>query len=204
MNGGKDFCRWVPKCEGYLFAGWYTDSSLDESKKFDSSSVVSLDNTKTTLYAKWIEVISYIGADGKPASTDDYTPVTSSNVPVTWTAGTYVVADDVTINGGVMLPTSGEVNLILCDGKTLTVTKTYGYVIDYPNSWTYNLVFNIFGQSGHNGKLKATGNGGIAVPGALNIYGGDVEAAADSYNGIYTNKSVTIVRGKVKAAEVKV
>ena len=50
---------------------------------------------------------------------DGATVVESSAADVTWPAGTYVVSSDVSITGKITL--DGNVNLILCDGKTLTV-----------------------------------------------------------------------------------
>ena len=175
------------------FDGWYTNEDLT-GEKYNFESPVT---TNTEFYGKYS--VSYIGEDGQETSTDAFTLVTSSDTDVTWTPGTYVVADDVTINGGVVLPASSEVNLILCDGKTLTVTNTDGVAIDYPNGSPIAAVFNIFGQSGQTGKLTADGKYyAIFVAGALNIYGGDIEATS-SYNQGIAAESVTIVRGKVKA-----
>ncbi len=63
--------------------------------------------------------------------------VTSSQTVVGWEAGTYVVNQDVTINGGIYL--KGNVYLILCNGCTLTVN---GYIYGDMNAFT------IYGQAG--------------------------------------------------------
>ena len=105
--------------------------------------------------------VSYIDMDGKTQTVTSYTEVTSSmtgDLP----GGTYVVNTDVTINGEITC--DSEMNLILCDGATLTVNS----------STTFNCnKLNIYSQStGANmGNLNANG---VTQCIGLNIAGGKV------------------------------
>ena len=68
-------------------------------------------------------------------STESYTVVTSSSTA--WADGTtYVVNSDVTITDRITV--TGTVNLILCDGATLTASR--GITVSYGNT------LNIYGQ----------------------------------------------------------
>ena len=118
----------------------------------------------------------------------------------------YVVNSDVTINKEVIV--SGNVNLILCDGKTLTVNGGYGIKDDYEMQIANNLT--IYGQTGGTGTLNATGNSynGIYLHGNIIINGGCVNAkgAISGSFGIYPYSSyagignITINGGTVTAS----
>lgn len=114
--------------------------------------------------------------------TDEYTKVTDSASAVTWSAGWYVVSDDVTYGDCAVV--TGEVHLILADGCDFTVKKG----IRVPEGST----LNIYGQSAGSGKLTATGvtvavepyaTPGIGGGGAINIHGGDITAKGETYVG---------------------
>ena len=112
-----------------------------------------------------------------------YTIVTSSDADVTWAAGKYIVNDDVTINGKVKL--TGDVELILSDGKTLTVNNH----IDALNGGTsYQHSLTIYAQSDDAstwGKLtiQSPNGSGISFVNTLTIHSGEVVAKGgiDSY-----------------------
>ena len=100
------------------------------------------------------------------------TIVTSSSTA--WSNGWYVVNSDVTISSRVSV--TGEVNLILCDGKTLTASQ--GIEVLTGNTLT------IHGQSEDTGKVvvtaptSKTGIGGSDSTngGYINIHGGQIDA----------------------------
>ena len=69
-----------------------------------------------------------------------------SAVTTAMTSGWHVVSDDVTFSDRISV--SGDVNLVLCDGATLTANKGIG--VTEGNSLT------IYSQSGNTGKLVAT------------------------------------------------
>ena len=64
--------------------------------------------------------VSYIDGSGMEQSCETYTVVTDSTT--TWNAGWYVVNSNVAITGRITC--SGDVNLILCDNASLTVTDS--------------------------------------------------------------------------------
>ena len=123
----------------------------------------------------------------------DYTEVTSSDEA--WgTANTetwYVVNGNITNSNRIEV--SGTVNLILCDGATLTAeagitVQNNSYLQNAPES-----ILNIYAQSAGNnmGALVATGSRGYAgiggaddAPGTVNIHGGKITATGgfDSQN----------------------
>lgn len=100
------------------------------------------------------------------------TTVTSSGSAVDWTAGTYVVSSDVTIDGNITL--SGNVDLILKDGAELTVHGCIFGGADYDHGFVYAL--NIYGQELSTGKLTIDYSGshslGVLTASELNIHGG--------------------------------
>ena len=89
-----------------------------------------------------------------------------------------VVNKDTSISG--YFCAAGTVNLLICNGATLT---TNGIVADVNSSGFHNTI-NIYGQSGDSGKIVTKGAeyaAGIGawedkVAGNINIYGGTIEA----------------------------
>lgn len=87
--------------------------------------------------------ISYIDENGDTQSTDTYTAVTSGTTSMT--NGFYAVTENVEIADRIEI--SGTVNLILCDGKTLTSNGGIHAAGDN--------VLNIYGQAEGTGALTA-------------------------------------------------
>ena len=107
-------------------------------------------------------------------------------------AGWYVVRGNVTISSRVML--TDNVNLILTDGATLTVSGMYAT----------KGRFHIYGQKEGTGKLVSTTSKDQAAiyTGSMGIYGGVVEATGTNSTqgyGIQTSGSLTIYNSTVKA-----
>ena len=140
--------------------------------------------------------------------------VTNSNEDVLW-EGTYVVEDDVTIKGNIRL--SGNVDLIIKDGATLTANKIQGVTNNLSiygqanqtgqlvvNSSTDDAITGITTLEVHSAKVSATSSGSnrggfFYIIKAFNVYGGLVDATgADGY-GISLNGSMNIYGGEVKA-----
>ena len=121
---------------------------------------------------------AYIDKNGKLTKQTNCTEITADTT--TLTDGWYVVKEDVTISGDLLVKGPKYVQLILCDGKTLTVTGS----VRLQNA-NYSLC--IYGQSEHTGTLKA-GSAESTVPAIaadaadgrsyLNIYGGTVTVQA--------------------------
>ncbi|MBP5605715.1 MAG: hypothetical protein J6X60_09265, partial [Ruminiclostridium sp.] len=118
--------------------------------------------------------VSFLDANGTMESCTTYTSVTYTTT--VWSTGWYVVDSDTPISDRVTV--TGDVNLILCDGKTLTVPS--GINVEGTNKLT------IYAQSTGStmGALTATGTyntagigGGISEAGGnITINGGVVEA----------------------------
>ena len=128
------------------FCGWY------ESSSFTGDSVQSIPAGSygdKTFYGMWMPSVTFIGADGVETS-ETCTEIVQSMT--TWNSGWYVVSEDVTIDSTVTV--SGDVNLILADDATLTVTETaYGKAgILVP--WGHSLT--IYAQQDGTGRLIAS------------------------------------------------
>ncbi len=127
--------------------------------------------TTTTAWAN--DAVTYIDMNGKTQTVTEYTEVTSSMTAdgsgdIVWSSGTYVVKSDVTLNGRVGYSYT-NINLIVCDGATLTVNgNSYG-------AFSSN-TFNIYAQSNGTGVVKAKKK---IQCNQLNIAGGTVTLDAD-------------------------
>lgn len=122
--------------------------------------------------------VSYMDWDGlnKPLAEKTctkYTVVKSSNEPVVWSEGWYVVDSDVTISSTVTV--SGDVYLILCDAATLTVNGASSMAIHAVSG-----TLTVYAQSGGTGALNAysTGNDAIGAQ-VLTINGGKITASGN-------------------------
>ena len=143
--------------------------------------------------------ITYIDADGteKIASAialDGTENSLGQNGQDTW----YFVGNDFSHSGTINC--YGDVNLILCDGETMTVTNTGTGNEDfaiYGDSGS----LHIYGQSQGTGALTATANSSVAikVDDYITISGGTVTATSTSDVGIYGIDGVTINGGTVNA-----
>ena len=131
---------------------------------------------------------SYVDANG--TLHENVTAMPLDNSMTTLAAGWYVVNEDVTYTS--MITLDGNVNLILGDGKTMTVTNTGTDVNDraiYGNEKT----LHIYGQSLGTGALTATAVGGESailleikhdnVSSLLGIHGGVVSASTEYASG---------------------
>ncbi|MCR4890983.1 MAG: hypothetical protein K5989_02175, partial [Lachnospiraceae bacterium] len=152
--------------------------------------------TGVKAYASENEAISYINADVKngddgtvyvsyyETSTNDFNKLTSSST--SWVNGSiYAAVESVDFTDRIVV--TGDVCLVLCDGKSVTAEK--GIQLTSGSSLT------IYGQENGSGKLVATaakgsnaaGIGGDSLEdgGSITIYGGIVEAhGADGGAGI--------------------
>ena len=134
--------------------------------------------------------VAYIDANGDEQKCTDYTIL--DNTMTTISAGWYVVKSDVTFSGDLSnnASNSGEVNIILCDGATLTASKI-------------DLIGNsdqlcIYGQSQGTGTANISGE--IMAYCAISIYGGNITA-----EGIYViNGSLDLKGGTITAGTLAV
>ena len=72
------------------------------------------------------DAATYIDMDGKTKTVAEYTEVTTDMTAdeygyIYWSSGTYVVKSSVTLNGCISFDYPAVIDLIVCDGATLTV-----------------------------------------------------------------------------------
>jgi len=117
--------------------------------------------------------------------------VENADAEVNWSAGTYVVEGEVTING--MIKLNGDVDLIIKDGAKLTAKKISGS--------GNNL--RIYGQAQMSGELVVNHTNGDAIMniGTLEVHSAQVTAAssANSCGGIYGISTFNVYGGLVDA-----
>ena len=181
----------------------FAESSLEETGTAESQNFAELqvesesgraDMLAATESAEYQKAAWSSGAVTCTTQNADCIPVEDSTEAVTWNAGWYVVNSSVTISEPVTV--SGEVNLILADGCTLTAEK--GIVVTTGNSLT------IYAQSGGTGTLNATGaffrnettfeniasagiggSGTAPDSGKITIHGGVINATGGGQSGYY-------------------
>ena len=130
---------------------------------------------------------SYVDATGTLHENVEAVPL--DNTMTTLPAGTYVVNSDVTFSDDLSTDADGEVNIILCDGATLTannITPIYHY--DY---------LRIYGQSQSTGTANISGR--IEASSSLQIYGGTINVTG---NIVCDQSGVGIHGGNVTAAKI--
>lgn len=163
--------------------------------------IASMPAADITVTATEIPVIAYIDADGNPQSHACIPIVegTTSYQTLGRTEGWYVVNSDVTISGtqGVKF-LDQQVNIILCDGATLSISpgQSNNAICNENGS------INIFAQSGGTGAITVSTacKNGISVNNSIDINGGAITVSNASNSGISaSNGDVTIRRGRVDA-----
>ena len=163
----------------------------------DGSDWSGFSNVNVTFVDDLADVcIPYIDANGTTAYCTDYTEINTSNMPTTLDAGWYVVTEDVTYTSTVT--TTGDVTLILADGKTMSVGTATDRIASGNSIFAdkdYSLT--IYGQTLQTGILNAFNSDKQAV--YLKNYiqhGGNVtiDATNDDAIRLYGN-DLTLTRG---------
>src|SRR5574344_159218 len=195
---------------GLGISKWTTAADGTGTSYIDGQKVLNLSSTDgevIDLYAQWQNGVNYVNVtvSGGKVSTSaalctSYQTVTSSTSAMS--DGWYVVNSNENVSGSITI--SGTVNLILCDGYTLTVTDGIRCL--------EGSTLNIYGQSNNTGTLKASattqevsgiGGEGNQIPDAITINGGTVTAQGAllgaGIGGSYTINHITINGGKVTA-----
>ncbi len=126
-----DFCPdSFTEPDGAQFLGW---------DGWSNNGYITLTSTATTFTAQWAGPVDYIDGNGEMHTCTNYTVLTGGGT-TTLAAGWYVVDSDITYNDGIKLY-YGDVNLILCNGKTMTVTTAHIPIKGFGHTLT------IYGQS---------------------------------------------------------
>ena len=180
----------------YIITGGAT---LSGSTLIMSDADVTISFTPGALRSTGVAVtVSYIDEDGILCDGQDGRPDPASAIALdgtesTLNAGWYFVGADISHSGQIDL--NGDVNIILADGKTMTVSGESDGIYGYSGSLT------IYGQTLGTGTLDVTGSDyGICNDGGnVVIRGGTVNATGTYQNGIFANGNITITGGKVTA-----
>ena len=177
--------------DGYSVSYSYNDGT-DHAIK---GNTFTMPASNVTVSAQYISNVRYIDGNGIEQVCSNYTIIQSSNNrqilgdnsdKEAW----YVVAGDVTVEGGIVF--RDRPALILCDGATLTV------IADDENGITSWNAFTIYSQSGGTGSVSATSpDFGIRGEFSVTITGGNVSATGRT--GISSGEAITITGGNVSA-----
>ena len=182
-TAGDNTYTCTPSISGTLVGGKFYASTLTMSES-DSSNQYLVFNEE--------------GEVAETPAIGDATAVASSEESVSW-SGKYVVSSDVTINGDITL--TGDVDLILMDGKTLTVKGCIFGGADYEHGFVYKL--NIYGQDESTGKLTVNYSGdhslGVVTANELNIHGGVITVGGTSVIQGLEPRTLNIYHGTVNA-----
>ena len=135
---------------------------------------------------------SYVDADGTLHEGVEAVPL--NNAMTTLPTGTYVVNTDISHSG--TIDCTNNVNIILADGKTMTVSGGSTGIYGKGSS-----TLTIYGQTLGTGTLDVTGThyGILYYAGNVVIRGGTVNATGTNYIGIYADGYITITGGQVTA-----
>ena len=207
---------------GYVLSGYTINNGLLIGEANPYTLVIGNSLGEVIIEAVLLPAITYIDGDGKTHSHVGYTVLTGNET--TLEAGWYVVDDNITYDSTLTL--AGDVTLILCNGKTMTVTTDSGNSINGFINWTSGFALTVYGQTLDSvaaGTLDVTNNddnnyafelitytqhsGNVVVSDSHNvaifvwdftINGGTVNATSTSDNGIIGD-DVTINGGTVNA-----
>ena len=150
-----------------LASGYRFESEGSESKYSDDTHGVV---GNTTVAVRPANEYAYIGKDGTAQTQANCTEITNRTDNIS-TPGWYVVKENLTISS---LNISGEVDLILCDKATLTVSNNMNV--------TEGSTLNLYWQSAGSGKLTAAD---ISALGTVTAPAGEMKKTTDASGTIF-------------------
>ena len=184
----------------FVFAKWtWTENSTEKSSTDNPIKfTVTADRTLTANFAPQ-QTVSYVDEDGKDAS-QLCTLVTASTKNLT--GGWYAVTENVTLSSLHLV--DSDVNLILCDGATLSLSdKLYCY---------RNL--KIYGQSGSTGCIFCSGDECAVtvrkssehkeMSSSLSLYGGTISASSTGLDVSYGADFAAVSGGTISGGTIGV
>ncbi|MBR5725867.1 MAG: hypothetical protein IKX56_03935, partial [Muribaculaceae bacterium] len=201
--------------DGYTFLGYQASAgTLTGSTNPYTLTMPDADVTVQAVLRK--DSIHYMDADSVLHTRSDFTVLTGDET--TLEAGWYVVDHDITYDTTLTL--NGDVTLILCNGKTMTVTPSsgsgiygfensltlYGQSLDSIDAGTLNVIagddwhnsITVTTYSQHSGKVVVGSLGDVAFyAGNCTIHGGSIEVS-EGRTGIIA-RNLTINGGSIYA-----
>lgn len=149
----KVYLNWINPTGSIYSVSYRGDITFEKDFVLEGTSTIATkDNSSNKTIVPAEGLVKYIDADGSLKGCLDYTTAQAGSSNVTWTGGWYVVSDNITVSGKILI--SGTVNLIICDGAKLTASG--GIVLTYGNTLT------VYSQTESTGTLAARGASGYA------------------------------------------
>ena len=187
------YIAFIPSAQAnaYIFEATTSDDKTYSCTPTVSSTLSAGKFYRSTLTMTSTENTSYVDYSSGTASTKSCDAIVVGSTTTKWSDAAYVVKSDVTIDGNVTI--SGSVDLILCDGATLTVN---GHIWD---TETYEGSFG-------NGKLtiygQQEGSGTLALSCEEEFAGEYEEASESAPIGIYVEE-LNVNRCEVNSTTTK-
>ena len=183
------FSATVPTAATLAASNYYVWYYAKADAQHSDSEIAAIEVTVKASYLKWNTTQQKLVATPMP---DTYTTVQNANGDVSWSAGTYVVEGEVTINGTITL--TGDVDLIIKDGAKLTANLING-------GQSYSL--SIYGQANKTGQLVVNCQNGDAIKyiTTLEVHGCQVKSTTSSGNcgGFYGIDTFNVYGGSIDA-----
>ena len=178
--------------EGYTVSYASDEVTISESGTF---TMPATDVTISATFTKIPVTTSYVDADG--TLHENVSAIPLDNTMTTLDAGWYVVNSDINYTDRVTL--SGDVNIILCDGKTMNI----GSAEEHFNKiciYGPNQSLTIYGQSRQTGALKGYSMTGSFVSQLTGYtqHGGNI-TANNNNSSFYLMGDLTLNRGTITA-----
>lgn len=184
-----------PVRAGFNFLGWYADADL--TTPFDFTTPLT---QSTVAYAKWSA--SYIDGNGNKQVAENVTWLTGAETALQ--SGWYLLDNNISYSNSLKI--SGDVNIILADGYTLTAKCYANYNGKCDNSPIFGSDGNltIYGQSKQTGEIITSTSGynhTFDVPN-VTVNGGIITANATSTSAAYgiNAQNLTVNRGSITAS----
>jgi hypothetical protein len=207
---------WNSEDDSY-FAQYYMADSITLLNDFfyqGTGQLVSVPMTSNTTIVPATNYIEYINEYGERSACVTYTELVDSTSSVTWTDGNwYVLTGDTSITPRITC--SGTVNLVLCDGATLSMRNIYvptgaSLTIYAQQENTGAIINNMDAETSYKPTINYAGIGGHGSSsenscGDINIYGGNITVtggagSAGIGGGSYgAPKTINISRATVNA-----
>ncbi len=129
---------------GYVLSGYTVNNGTLTGEANPYTLEIGNSSGEVIIEAVLLPTIAYIDGDGKTHIRVGYTVLTGGGA-TTLTEGWYVVNDNITYTGTLTL--IGDVTLILCNGKTMTVATDSGNSINGFINWESTFALTVYGQT---------------------------------------------------------